>query len=88
MRRPVSRSHKPQVQGQDEGIWRRLRLIPWTVTIPEHEGDSAPCHASLFALVVLHMAEAHPEQVEAMGASPEDTIREARAILTSGGRRT
>jgi hypothetical protein len=38
--------------------------------------------------VVLHMAEAHPEQVEAMGASPEDTIREARAILTSGGRRT
>ena len=32
-------NHKPQVQGQDEGIWRRLRLIPWAVTIPEADRD-------------------------------------------------
>jgi putative DNA primase/helicase len=32
-------NHKPQVQGQDEGIWRRLRLVPWNVTIPEGERD-------------------------------------------------
>jgi putative DNA primase/helicase len=32
-------NHKPQVQGQDEGIWRRLRLVPWTVTIPKLERD-------------------------------------------------
>jgi putative DNA primase/helicase len=30
---------KPQVSGTDEGIWRRVRLIPFTVTIPEDEVD-------------------------------------------------
>jgi putative DNA primase/helicase len=32
-------NHKPQVQGRDEGVWRRLRLVPWQVTIPEDERD-------------------------------------------------
>ena len=32
-------NHKPLVQGSDEGIWRRLRLIPFGVVIPEHERD-------------------------------------------------
>ncbi|HTY35128.1 phage/plasmid primase, P4 family [Mycobacterium sp.] len=32
-------NHKPTVRGRDEGIWRRLRLVPWQVTIPEHERD-------------------------------------------------
>jgi putative DNA primase/helicase len=32
-------NHKPAVQGRDEGIWRRLRLVPWAVTIPEDERD-------------------------------------------------
>jgi putative DNA primase/helicase len=32
-------NHKPQVQGRDEGIWRRLRLVPWTVTIPPEDRD-------------------------------------------------
>lgn len=32
-------NHKPRVKGADEGIWRRLLLIPWTVTIPEAERD-------------------------------------------------
>ena len=32
-------NHKPAIRGTDEGIWRRVRLIPFTVTIPEGERD-------------------------------------------------
>lgn len=32
-------NHRPNVKGTDEGIWRRLRLIPWDVTIPADERD-------------------------------------------------
>ncbi len=35
----IAGNYKPTVHGDDEGIWRRLRLIPWTVTIPEGERD-------------------------------------------------
>jgi putative DNA primase/helicase len=27
------------VHGRDEGVWRRLRLVPWEVTIPDDERD-------------------------------------------------
>jgi putative DNA primase/helicase len=30
-------NHKPVVSGTDEGIWRRLRLVPWDVVIPAEE---------------------------------------------------
>lgn len=32
-------NYRPKVRGRDEGIWRRLRLIEWEVTIPEDERD-------------------------------------------------
>ena len=32
-------NHKPVVTGTDEGIWRRIRLVPWDVTIPPEERD-------------------------------------------------
>lgn len=32
-------NHKPFVKGTDRGIWRRLRLIPWLVTISREEQD-------------------------------------------------
>lgn len=32
-------NHKPVINGTDEGIWRRLRLVPFTVTIPTDEQD-------------------------------------------------
>lgn len=35
----VATNHKPKVRGQDDGIWRRIRLIPFEVTIPEAERD-------------------------------------------------
>lgn len=33
-------NNRPTIRGQDEGIWRRLRLVPFSVTIPDGEKDS------------------------------------------------
>ena len=35
----LAANHKPTIGGSDHGIWRRIRLVPFTVTIPEHERD-------------------------------------------------
>lgn len=32
-------NNKPIIKGSDEGIWRRVRLIPFTVTIPKEKID-------------------------------------------------
>lgn len=31
----IGGNHKPQIRGTDDGIWRRIHLIPFTVQIPE-----------------------------------------------------
>ena len=33
-------NHKPEVEGRDQGIWRRIRLIPFEVEIAEDEQDA------------------------------------------------
>lgn len=35
----MATNHKPVIRGTDEGIWRRIRLIPFTVTIPPDKQD-------------------------------------------------
>ncbi len=35
----LAANHKPQIKGTDPAIWRRIRLIPFIVAIPEHERD-------------------------------------------------
>lgn len=32
-------NHKPTIEGTDHGIWRRIKLIPFGVTIPKSEQD-------------------------------------------------
>jgi putative DNA primase/helicase len=35
----ITTNHKPKIEGGDHGIWRRVRLIPFTVTIKEEDQD-------------------------------------------------
>lgn len=35
----LSTNHKPRIRGTDNAIWRRIQLIPFTVTIPEDKRD-------------------------------------------------
>jgi len=35
----VAANHKPEVRGTDEGIWRRIKIVPWEVRIPKGERD-------------------------------------------------
>ncbi len=35
----MATNHKPVIRGNDHGIWRRIRLVPFTVTIPYEERD-------------------------------------------------
>jgi putative DNA primase/helicase len=32
-------NHKPKILGTDDGIWRRMRLVPFTITIPPEKQD-------------------------------------------------
>lgn len=35
----IAANHRPRAKGQDHGLWRRIKLIPFTVTIPEADRD-------------------------------------------------
>ena len=35
----MATNHKPKIVGADDGIWRRIRLIPFTVQIPKDRQD-------------------------------------------------
>lgn len=32
-------NHKPRISGTDMGVWRRVRLVPFSVVVPEEERD-------------------------------------------------
>jgi putative DNA primase/helicase len=35
----LAANHKPQVKGTDYAVWRRIKLVPFVVTIPDSEKD-------------------------------------------------
>lgn len=40
----LASNHKPTIRGTDNGIWRRIRLIPFTVTLPKEQWDKELPH--------------------------------------------
>lgn len=36
----MAANHRPEIRGTDLAIWRRLRLVPFTVTVPESKRDT------------------------------------------------
>src|SRR5437867_6039937 len=37
----LATNHKPVIRGTDKAIWDRIRLVPFTVRIPDAEQDKA-----------------------------------------------
>jgi putative DNA primase/helicase len=35
----ISGNYRPQIVGADEGIWRRVELVPWSITVPTEKID-------------------------------------------------
>ena len=81
-------NHKPTVQGRDEGIWRRLRLVPWQVTIPENERDEAPRRQTpAEAPGILRWVVDGARRYNSAGLRPPAAVRDATDEYRSRGRR-
>jgi putative DNA primase/helicase len=35
----ISGNYRPSISGADEGIWRRVQLVPWPIIVPEEKRD-------------------------------------------------
>lgn len=67
-------NHKPQIRGTDEGIWRRIRLIPFTVKIHDNEKDpnlSEKLRAELSGILNWGLAGCLKWQEEGLGYPDE-----------------
>ena len=75
-------NHRPIVRGTDDGVWRRVDLIPWTVTIPESQRDEAlkaRLQTPEVLLGVLGWAIGGAEEVAITGLCPPQAVRLATA---------
>jgi P4 family phage/plasmid primase-like protien len=76
-------NHKPEITGTDHGIWRRMVLVPWTVTIAEEKRRSrhevlAEFRAELPG--ILNWAiDGYIQMMEIGGLKPPDAVRDATA---------
>ena len=68
----------PEVRGMDEGIWRRIRIIPFNVTIPEAERDgSLPEKLKTELPGILNWAVAGCLDWQRGGLRPPDSVTDA-----------
>jgi len=74
----ISGNHKPDIRGVDDGIWRRIMLVPFDVQIPEAERiNKAELDALLFAeapgILACHLVPALLDYLE-NGLRPPATV--------------
>lgn len=82
----LAANHKPTIRGTDEGIWSRVNLVPFTVTIPAGERDKGLLErfraeaAGILAWAVRGCLEwqriglAHPPEVKAATEAYRDEM--------------
>jgi putative DNA primase/helicase len=70
-------NHKPTIKGSDHGIWRRVQLIPFTVTIAAEKKDPNLLEKLRHELPgILNWAVAGYQEWKRMGLTPPAVIRE------------
>jgi putative DNA primase/helicase len=73
-------NHKPIVGGTDEGIWRRLRLVPFDVVVPPEERDEElPAKLALELEAVLAWLVAGYQDWRKRGLAEPDQVTKATA---------
>ncbi len=68
----LAANHKPEIQGNDHAIWRRIKLIPFGVTIPEHERNAhldAELHDELPGIFAWAVRGCMAWQLEGLGVT-------------------
>lgn len=74
----LSTNYRPQIRGTDSAIWSRIRLIPFTVSIPEADQDrtlNAQLEAEGDGILAWAVAGARAYQAE--GLSPPEAVLQA-----------
>jgi len=71
----MATNHKPFIRGTDDGIWRRMAIVPFTVQIPEEKVDKKLAHKLRREInAILHWA------VEGYLMWQKDGLREPQVI--------
>jgi len=74
----LATNHKPKIVGADDGIWRRIRLIPFTVQIPKEKQDKdLPKKLKAEASGILNWALEGLCQWSKIGLAEPDTVTDA-----------
>lgn len=77
-------NYKPSIQGIDLAIWRRVRLIPFNVTIPEDKRDKFFVQKLMAELSgILNWTLAGLAEWQRIGLAPSDDVRNATRAYRS-----
>ncbi len=74
-------NHRPVVSGTDEGIWRRIRLVPWDVVIPPGQRDEGLGDRLKLELdaVLAHLVEGYQDWRERGLDDPDQVVKATAA---------